>query len=91
MVDNIVPVIPHKWEQFGAALAMTPPKLQGIRDNHPDNDRGAFCDIIQEWQSSPTTTVPFNWDTLGMVLNSIGESELLNDGADTTRELTSEF
>ena len=75
VVDNVASVIPHKWEEFGKALAMTPPKLHEIRDNNPDNDRSTFCDIVQEWQSSRTTR-PFTRETLDLVLNTIGESGL---------------
>ena len=85
VVDKVVSVIPHKWDEFGKALAITPPKLQEIRDNNPDNDRSTFCDIVQEWQSSRTTR-PFIRETLDLVLNAIGEGELLN-----TRESVSEL
>ena len=71
VVDNVA-VSPHKWEEFGKALAITPPKLQEIRDNNPDNDRSTFCDIVHEWQSSRTTR-PFTREILDLVLNSIGE------------------
>ena len=77
VVDNVASVISHKWEEFGKALAITPPKLQEIRDSNPGNDRSTFCDIVHEWQSSRTAR-PFTWETLDLVLDSIGESELLN-------------
>ena len=70
IVDKLASVIPHKWEEFGIALAITPPKLQEIRDNNPDNDRSTFCDIVQEWQSSRTTR-PFTRETLDLVLNTL--------------------
>ena len=84
-MDNVASVIPHKWEEFGKALAITPPKLKEIRDNNPDNDRSTFCDIVHEWQSSRTTR-PFTRETLDLVLNTVGERELLN-----TRESVSEL
>ena len=85
VTDKVASVIPHKWEEFGRAVAITPPKLQEIRDNNPDNDSRTFCDIVHEWQSSRTTR-PFTRETLDLVLNSIGERELLN-----TRESESEL
>ena len=85
VMDKVVSVIPHKWEEFGKALAITPQKLQERRENNPDNDRSTFCDIVHEWQSSRTTR-PFTWETLDLVLDSIGESELLN-----TRESVSKL
>ena len=84
VVDNVASVIPHKWEEFGKALAMTPPKLHEIRDNNPDNDRSTFCDIVQEWQSS-RITCRFTREILELVLKSIGESTL------NTRESVSEL
>ena len=75
-MDKVASVIPHKWEEFGKALAITPPKLQEIRDNNPDNDMSTFCDIVHEWQSSRTAR-PFTRETLDLMLHSIGESELL--------------
>ena len=77
VVDKVASVIPHKWEEFGKALAIIPPKLQEIRDNNPDNDRRTFCDIVHEWQSSRTAR-PFTWEILDLILNTIGESKLLN-------------
>ena len=89
-MDKVASVIPHKWEEFGKALDITPPKLQEIRDRvkdkNPDNDKSTFCDIVQEWQSSSTTR-PFTRETLNLVLETIGESELLN----ITRESLSEL
>ncbi len=74
VVDNVASVIPHMWEEFGRALAITPPRLQEIRGNNPDNDRSTFCDIVQEWKSSRTTH-PFTWEILGMILKSIGDGQ----------------
>ena len=85
-MDNFASVKSHKWEEFGKALAITPQKLQEIRDNNPDNDRSKFCDIVREWQSSRTAR-PFTWETLYLVLNTIGESELLNTREDVMSEL----
>ena len=46
-MDHILSEIPHKWYEFGSALAITPPQLKEIKENHPSNGNRAFADVIQ--------------------------------------------
>ena len=34
LMDHIVSEIPHKWYEFGSALAITPPQMEEIKENH---------------------------------------------------------
>ena len=47
LMDHILSEIPHKWYEFGSALAITPPQLKEIKENHPSNGNRAFADVIQ--------------------------------------------
>ena len=67
-MDHIVSQIPLKWYEFGSALAITPPQMEEIKENHPSNGNRAFADVIQIWQTEKTR--PFTWETLMMVLES---------------------
>ena len=76
-MDHIVSQIPHKWYKFGCALAITPPQMEEIKENHPSNENRAFADVIQIWQAEKTR--PFTWETLTMVLESstVNEPQLV--------------
>ena len=76
-MDHIVSKIPHKWFEFGSALAITPPQLEEIKENHPRNRNRAFADVIKIWQTE--NTHPFTWETLMIVLESskVNEPQLV--------------
>ena len=76
-MDHIVSQIPHKWYEFGCALAITPPQMEEIKENHSSNGNRAFADVIQIWQTEEP--YPFTWETLVMVLESstVNEPQLL--------------
>ena len=46
-MDHIVSQIPHKWFEFGSALAITPPQMVEIEDSRPSNEYLAIVDVIQ--------------------------------------------
>ena len=72
-MDHIVSEIPYKWYEFGSALAITPPQMEEIKENHPSNGNRAFADVIQIWQTEEPR--PFTWETLVMIL----ESSIVNE------------
>ena len=72
-MNHIVSKIPHKWYEFGSAVAITPPQLEEIKENHPSNRNRAFADVIEIWQTKKTC--PFTWETLMMVLESLTVNE----------------
>ena len=76
-MDHIISQIPFKWFEFGSALAITPPQIEEIKENHPSNTNRAFADVIQIWQTEKTR--PFTWETLMMVLESstVNEPQLV--------------
>ena len=78
-MDHIVFEIPHKWYEFGSALAITPPQMEEIKENHPSNENHAFADVIQIWQTEYPR--PFTWKTLVMVLESstVNEPQLVQE------------
>ena len=76
-MDHIVSQIPLKWFEFGSALAITPPQMEEIKENHPSNGNNAFVDVIKIWQTEKPR--PFTWETLMMVLESstVNEPQLV--------------
>ena len=76
-MDHIVSQISHKWFEFGSALAITPPQMEEIKENHLGNENRAFADVIQIWQTEYPR--PFTWETLKMVLESstVNEPQLV--------------
>ena len=42
LMDCIVSQTPHKWYEFGSALAITPPQLEEIKKNCQNNKNGAL-------------------------------------------------
>ena len=72
-MDHIGSQIPLKWFEFGSALAITPPQMEEIKENHPSNTNQAFADVIQIWQTEYPR--PFTWETLVMVLESSAVNE----------------
>ena len=77
LMDHIVSEIPLKWFEFGSALAITPPQMEEIKENHSSNENSAFADVIQIWQTEYPR--PFTWETLVMVLQSstVNEPQLV--------------
>ena len=77
LMDHIVSEIPLKWYEFGSALAITPPQMEEIKENHPSNENRAFADVIQIWQTEEPR--PFTFETLVMVLESstVNEPQLV--------------
>ena len=76
-MDHIVSQIPRKWFEFGSAIAITPPQMEEIKENHSSNENRAFADVIQIWQTEYPR--PFTWETLVMVLESstVNEPQLV--------------
>lgn len=56
---------------MGIALALTPPQLDDIEENHQ-----GISDVFQLWEDLGTR--PYNWETLIMILRSpqVDEFEL---------------
>ena len=75
--DLSIHVTPHlttKFREVGLALALTPPQLDDIEENHQ-----GISDVFQIWEDLETR--PFTWETLLSALRSpvVNEPELANE------------
>ena len=70
---HVIPYLARKWREVGLALALTPPQLDDIEENHQ-----GISDVFQIWEDCSTR--PFTWDTLLSALRSsvVNEPELAN-------------
>jgi hypothetical protein len=71
LLQYVVPYVKHKWREMGIALALTPPQLDDLEENHQ-----GISDVFQLWEELKTR--PFTWESLLMALRSpqVNEHEL---------------
>ena len=71
LVTYVALHVTTKLREIGTALALTPPELDDIEDNHQ-----GITGVFQLWYE--TKRCPYTWDTLLMILKSpaVNEPEL---------------
>ena len=69
--EHVAPHLVTKWHEAGLGLALTPPQLDDIEENHQ-----GINDVFQMWEDFKTR--PFDWETLLIILRSpaVNECEL---------------
>ena len=73
LVTYVAPHVTTKLREIGTALALTPPELDDIEENHQ-----GITGVFQLWYK--TKRRPYTWDTLLMILRSpaVNEADLAN-------------
>ena len=71
LVTYVAPHVITKLREIGTALALTPPELDDIEENHQ-----GITGVFQLWYE--TKRCPYTWDTLLMILTNY-KYKSLND------------